>query len=84
MEENNQSTNKIVDYLKRNVTKANLIGMIIGTVLGFMYYRNVGCKSGSCGLISNPFLMTIWGTAVGYIAGDFFNKKKKDKVEEEN
>lgn len=84
MEQTNPSGNKMIDYLKRNVTKANLIGMIIGAVLGYLYYRNVGCSTGSCGLTSNPFMMILWGTAVGYLVGDYFNKKKKDKVEEEN
>ena len=76
MEENNQDGNKFWNYLKRNVSRANLIGMIAGAVLGLVYYFEVSCKTGTCGLTSNPFLMTLWGTAVGYLVGDMFKKKK--------
>ena len=76
MEESKQDGNKFFNYIKRNVTRANLIGMIVGAVGGILYYYNVSCKRGTCGLTGNPYLMTLWGTAVGYLAGDFFNKKK--------
>jgi len=76
VEENKQEGNKLFNYLKRNVSRANLIGMIVGAIGGILYYYNVSCKSGACGLTGNPYLMTLWGTAVGYLAGDFFNKKK--------
>ena len=76
MEETNPEGNKFLNYLKRHVLRANLIGIIAGAVGGLLYYYNVSCKAGTCGLTSNPFLMILWGAAVGYLVGDMFNKKK--------
>jgi hypothetical protein len=42
-----------------------VIGLVFGGVLGFAYYKLVGCSSGACPLTSNPFLSTIYGSVVG-------------------
>ena len=42
-----------------------LIGGLTGAVLGFGYYKFVGCSSGACPLASNPIIGTIYGMAVG-------------------
>lgn len=42
-----------------------VIGIIIGAVAGFAYYKLVGCSSGTCPLTSNPFITTLYGAAVG-------------------
>jgi hypothetical protein len=47
-----------------------IIGAMIGGGLGFVYYRLVGCPSGTCPLTSNPIISTIYGMVVGaLIAG---------------
>ncbi len=39
-----------------------VIGAVIGGIIGFLFYRFVACKSGSCMIASNPYLSTIyWG-----------------------
>jgi len=40
-------------------------GVIIGGVLGFLYYYYVGCNSGSCGITSNPFSSILFGGVLG-------------------
>ena len=67
-------------YLKF-FTMKSLIGAIVGAIGGLSYYYLVGCKTGSCAIKSNPWLMTIWGTAFGFLLGDMFNKKEKDNSE---
>ncbi len=42
-----------------------LIGVVVGGGLGFVYYKFVGCSTGSCPLTSNPFVSTIYGAVVG-------------------
>ena len=44
-----------------------VIGVIIGALLGFAYYRFVGCASGSCPITSNPWASTIYGAVMGYM-----------------
>ena len=49
-----------------------LIGAIVGAVLGFGWYKLVGCSTGACPLTSNPFISTLYGMVVGVlIAANF-------------
>lgn len=59
----------------------SIIGIVAGAVGGFLYYYYVGCQSGTCAIKSNPFMMTAWGAVMGYLLGDMFNKKTKEKTE---
>ena len=52
-----------------------VIGAVLGAVGGYIYYIEVGCKSGSCAITSNPYLSMLWGAAVGYLVFDLFKKK---------
>ena len=65
-------------YLKV-FTLFSLIGLFIGAIGGFVYYLEVGCSSGSCAISSNPYASIAWGAAMGYLLGDMFNTKPKDK-----
>ncbi len=41
-----------------------LIGMVIGGVFGYAWYRLVGCSTGACPLTSNPYSSAlIWAIA---------------------
>lgn len=42
-----------------------IIASAIGAVLGFAYYRFVGCASGTCPITSNPYISTIYGAVLG-------------------
>ena len=49
-----------------------IAGIVIGGVLGFGYYKVVGCATGTCPLTSNPWISTLFGMLVGgLIAGTF-------------
>jgi len=43
---------------------------ITGAVGGFLYWKFVGCVSGTCPIKSVWYLSTLWGTAMGYLLGD--------------
>ena len=46
-----------------------IVGVAIGAVIGFLYYRFIGCRSGACMITSNPYISTIyWGLLGGLIA----------------
>ena len=47
-----------------------LIGPVIGAVLGFGYYRLVGCASGTCPITSNPWASTIYGAVMGFLVAN--------------
>lgn len=44
-----------------------IFGIIIGGLLGFLYYKKVGCPSGSCPITSNPYSATIYGIVMGLL-----------------
>ncbi len=65
-----------------------LWGLLAGAVAGFLYWRVVGCTSGSCPIRSVWYWSTLWGAAMGYLLGDFVQdlihsrKNKKENAGE--
>lgn len=53
------------------------IFIIIGLIGGYLYWRFVGCSTGSCPLKSNPYYMIIVGGLFGYLIPDMFYGRKK-------
>lgn len=55
-----------------------------GALGGFLYWKLIGCTSGTCPIKSVWYWSTLWGTAVGYLAGDLIYdilKKRRKKKE---
>lgn len=44
-----------------------LIGIIIGGLLGLLYYKKVGCPTGSCPITSNRYGSMIYGAVMGFL-----------------
>lgn len=49
-----------------------IIGTVIGGFLGFLYYKKVGCPSGSCPITSNKYASTIYGALLGFMLSSSF------------
>jgi hypothetical protein len=66
--------------------RLQLIFLLAGAIGGFLYWRFVGCTSGTCAIKSVWYWSTLWGAAMGYLIGDFItdfiNRKKKIGGEE--
>lgn len=43
------------------------IGVIAGGILGFLYYRFIGCSTGSCPITSNPVSSILYGMVIGVL-----------------
>lgn len=41
------------------------LGILLGAVLGYAYYRFIGCSTGSCPITSNPWISTFYGAFLG-------------------
>jgi hypothetical protein len=41
--------------------------VIGGAVLGFTYYRFVGCRTGACPITSSPYISTLYGALMGLL-----------------
>ena len=50
-----------------------LIAGVIGGAGGFLYWRFIGCNSGTCPIRSVWYWSTLWGAAMGYLVGDMVN-----------
>ena len=54
-----------------------LIGTVAGATIGFMYYEFVGCSTGTCGIVSNPWLSTLVGGFLGFFVGNLISMREK-------
>ena len=45
-------------FLKKN--RLTFIGLVIGAVGGFLYWKYVGCTSGTCPITTVPFGELLW------------------------
>ncbi len=60
-----------------NNYKLAVLGVIVGAIAGFLYWKYVGCVSGTCPIKSSPVNMTLFGSVIGGLLFDMFRKKKK-------
>lgn len=44
-----------------------IVGTVVGAILGFAWYRLVGCSTGSCPITSNPWISTFYGAFMGFL-----------------
>ena len=55
--------------------KRDLIGITLGAVAGFLYWKFVGCSSGTCMITSKPINSTLYGALMGFLVVGIFTKK---------
>lgn len=45
-----------------------LIGALIGGIIGyFVFYKLIGCSTGTCPITANPYISTIYGIVLGVV-----------------
>ena len=67
--------NKVLVYIKKEWLM--ITGLILGAVGGYLYWRFIGCSSGSCPITSSPLMSTIWSSIMGGLLFSVFKKKEK-------
>ncbi len=68
------------EFIKKH--KYALLLLIPGIIGGYIYWKYIGCLSGTCSIKSNWQSMIIFGGLIGYFVGDGVDdiiKKRKDK-----
>ncbi|HEY0679934.1 MAG TPA: DUF6132 family protein [Chitinophagaceae bacterium] len=63
------------DWIRSN--RLLLIGAVLGGVAGYIYWKYVGCLTGSCSITSNPVRSTLYFAVVGGLLFSLFKKSKK-------
>ncbi|EKF54123.1 hypothetical protein I215_14044 [Galbibacter marinus] len=64
-------------FIKKNLL--TIIGVPIGAIAGFLYWKFVGCNSGTCVITSNPINSTLYGSVMGGLVFSMFKNNKKEK-----
>ena len=66
----------MIDFILKY--KRLFLGVALGALAGFLYWRFVGCTSGTCPITSKWHNTTIYGAVVGYVIA-MPAKKKEEK-----
>ncbi|MDB0062948.1 DUF6132 family protein [Crocinitomicaceae bacterium] len=69
---NNKS---IKSFLLNNLL--TFIGIVLGGVIGYVYYKQIGCVSRTCSITSDPFYSILYGSLMGSLLLNIFQNKKK-------
>lgn len=67
--------------LKRKTTLITVSLVVVGAIAGYIYWRTIGCTSGTCPITSKWHWTTLYGAFFGYFIGDTIRGylKKKEK-----
>jgi hypothetical protein len=77
---NNNDTNltlrdSAMKWVKKNWPE--MIGAVMGGTGGFLYYSLIGCSTGTCPIVSNPWSSIAVGAVFGYAIGTAINSQPK-------
>ena len=64
--------------MKKNWTY--IAGGIVGGIGGYLYWRYVGCSTGTCPITSSPVMSTIWGILLGGLLFSIIFTNKKNNI----
>ena len=62
-----------------NKQKLVFIGAVVGAIVGFFYWKEVGCLSGTCAIKSVWYNMTGYGLVMGGLLGSIIQEQFKKK-----
>ncbi len=57
-----------------------IIGITVGTISGFLYWKYVGCASGTCAITSKPLNSSLYGAIMGGLLFSMFQKDNNKKT----
>lgn len=64
-----------MSVIKKNILP--VIGVLVGALAGFLYWKYVGCDSGTCAITSRPLNSSVYGAVMGGLLFSMFKKDKK-------
>ncbi|MDX2174588.1 MAG: DUF6132 family protein [Bacteroidota bacterium] len=59
--------------------KLELIGGVVGLILGWSYWYFIGCASGTCAITSSPINSSLYGSLLGGLLFSMFKKNNANK-----
>ncbi|MEI8075779.1 MAG: DUF6132 family protein [Bacteroidota bacterium] len=61
-------------FIKEN--RLYIIGSIAGAIGGFIYWKQIGCSTGTCMITSSPYRSTLYFAVMGALFFGIFKKEK--------
>ncbi|MBP7931508.1 MAG: hypothetical protein KAZ11_02600 [Chitinophagaceae bacterium] len=55
----------------------HIVGAVVGGFVGFLYWKFVGCTSGTCKITSSPLNSTLYFAMMGTLVFSMFKKEEK-------
>jgi hypothetical protein len=70
---------KFVSSMKKPILKYKLeiLGVLMGSVAGWLYWYYVGCTSGTCVITSSPVNSSLYGALLGALLFGLLKKENK-------
>jgi hypothetical protein len=56
-----------------------IMGVALGALAGYLYWKFVGCSSGTCAITSRPLNSTLYGAVMGGLLLNIIKSNKKQK-----
>lgn len=66
-----------MSFVRKNILI--FIGLLTGAIGGFLYWKFVGCNSGTCVITSRPINSTAYGALMGGLVFSMFKIDKSKK-----
>jgi hypothetical protein len=57
-----------------------IMGVALGALAGYLYWKFVGCSSGTCAITSRPLNSTLYGAVMGGLLLNIIKSNKKQKA----
>ena len=74
----NTMKEKLIKY------RFKILFVIFGGIAGFLYWRFVGCTTGTCPITSNWYASVPYGMLFGWLISDLVKPDKKTEIKDEN
>jgi hypothetical protein len=63
--------------MSKKAVTITTIGVLFGALFGYLYYKYIGCSSGTCRITSKPLNSTLYFALVGGLLFNLFVKEQK-------
>lgn len=65
-----------MEFLRKNAI--TLFGVALGAISGYLYWKFIGCNSGTCAITSKPLNSSLYGAFMGGLLLSVFQKNRKE------
>lgn len=69
-------------FVRKN--KLRLIFIPLGALAGFLYWRFIGCESGTCPIKSVWYWSTLYGMIFGFLIADLIQSYTRKKISDKS